>query len=68
MPSPRKSRMRLRTYRVTSTGRRIELSRSSISASEPYQRPLTDVWPDCRCRRCDPLRRRATGESLPSGR
>ncbi|MFF7631753.1 hypothetical protein ACFZB9_01180 [Kitasatospora sp. NPDC008050] len=52
------SAMSLRVYRITPTGRRFLLSTSTISAGEPYTRPLTDVWPDCVCRRCDPLRRR----------
>jgi hypothetical protein len=50
--------MTLRTYRITPAGERTELSHSEIHAEEPYERPITDRWPDCECRRCAPLLRR----------
>lgn len=48
----RKSIMTTRVYRVSPTGQRIELSSDEVRQGEPYQRPITDMWPDCECRRC----------------
>jgi hypothetical protein len=50
--SRRKSLMTLRTYRLTATGRRIELSRQTVRLGEPYTRPITGEWPACACLRC----------------
>ena len=52
--------MTIRTYRVTPTGRRVELSRREISLA-PGPIELSSVWPDCACRRCDPVRHRTRG-------
>lgn len=45
--------MTLHVYRITATGRRIKLSSRRIRSDEPDTRPLPDVWPRCRCRRCE---------------
>ncbi|WP_035846891.1 hypothetical protein [Kitasatospora azatica] len=50
--NPRTSRMTLRVYRVTPTGRRIPRSRQTVRLGEPYTRPITGEWPACRCPRC----------------
>ncbi|GAA1229764.1 hypothetical protein GCM10009665_20240 [Kitasatospora nipponensis] len=60
------SRMTLRVYRVTATGRRVTLSRRRTVRGEPgfFRSLLTDQWPDCACPRHAPpaLARLAGGE------
>ncbi|GAA1969744.1 hypothetical protein GCM10009738_53190 [Kitasatospora viridis] len=51
----RKSFMTLRVYRVTPTGRRIRVSRSTVRLGEPYTPPIAGEWPPCRCPRCEPI-------------
>ncbi len=55
--------MTLRTYRVTESGRRVELSRTVVSLPSPGSIELSSVWPLCRCPLCQPP---AVSNSLPS--
>jgi hypothetical protein len=52
--TPRESMMSVRTYRITAAGEQVELSNWDVVLGEPYLRPITDVWPVCACRRCEP--------------
>ncbi len=63
MRSEPTSSITLRIYRVSSTGHRTELP--LLPPRSPYRRPLTDAWPECACRRCDPLRRRTDSPRRP---
>ncbi|GAA1959747.1 hypothetical protein [Kitasatospora viridis] len=48
----RTSEMTLRTYRIQPDGTRVELSARTVRNGEPYFRPITGEWPECRCTRC----------------
>ncbi|GAA1959210.1 hypothetical protein [Kitasatospora viridis] len=52
------SKMTIRTYRITATGKRVPLTRKRRVWVDPetYVLPITGEWPACRC----PLHRRPT--------
>ncbi|MFE0459834.1 hypothetical protein ACFW1A_11335 [Kitasatospora sp. NPDC058965] len=52
--TPPPSLMTLKVYRITATGRRIQLHRATVRLGEPYTRPLTGEWPPCACPICPP--------------
>jgi hypothetical protein len=52
--------MSIRVYDITSAGEHIERSSFEVEANAPFvQIPMDLRWPDCLCRRCDPLGKRS---------
>ncbi|WP_157537819.1 hypothetical protein [Kitasatospora azatica] len=47
------SRMTIRVYRITATGKRVPLTRKRTVQGEPgyLDSPRYDQWPDCTCPR-----------------
>ncbi|MGC0311853.1 hypothetical protein [Kitasatospora acidiphila] len=55
LPEPRKRQrhqMTMHVFDVTSTGRCIDISYTTVSPTWPYSIEIDSRWPDCRCRRC----------------
>ncbi|WP_035799056.1 hypothetical protein [Kitasatospora mediocidica] len=59
MKSSKCSAMTLRAYRITPTGRRVEISRRTVSL-QPGAIEISSIWPPCACPRCRPA-----AEQLP---
>lgn len=49
-----RSAMTIRIYRVTTTGRRLELTRSAVVIHDRPLYPISGNWPECACSRCEP--------------